>query len=60
MVLDIPGGSVFVEGTLCHPGEDVDHRVDPVLLVPVREGHHLYPVGEEGSVEEFVQQNYLS
>ena len=55
MVLDIPRGSVFVEGTLCHPGEDVDHRVDPVLLVPVREGHHLYPVGEESSIEEFVQ-----
>jgi hypothetical protein len=42
------------------PGEDIYHGIDPVLLIPVSEGHHLDPVREEGSVEEPVQQEHLT
>ena len=46
--------------TSCLPWKYVDHGIDPVLLVPVREGQHLDAKGEERSVEETVQQKHLA
>jgi hypothetical protein len=40
-IADLPAGAELVEGTLGHPREDVDHRVQPVLLVPLSERNHL-------------------
>ena len=60
VLLDVARSAELVEGALGHAREDVDHGVDPVLLVAVGEGHDLNAVGEEGAVEEAVQQDHLT
>ena len=60
MFLNIPGSAKFVEGALGHPREDVDHGIDAILLIAIREGHHFNAVGEEGTVEKTVQQKHLT
>ena len=42
------------------PGEHVDHRVNPVLLVSIREGHHFNSIGEERPVKKSVEEKHLT
>ena len=48
------------EKYLGHPGEHIDERVEPVLLVLLGEGDDLQAEGEEGAVEEPVHQKHLT
>ena len=41
MFVDLSAGAELVEGALGHPWEDVDHRVQPILLVPLSKGDYL-------------------
>ena len=41
MFLHLSTGAELVEGALGHPWEDVDHRVQPVLLVSLSKGDYL-------------------
>ena len=48
-------------GTKYHsPGEDIDHRVNPVLLVAIRKRHHFDSVGEERPVKKSVEEKHLT
>ena len=48
-------------GTKYHsPGEDIDHRVNPVLLVAIRKRHHFNSVGEERPVKKSVEEKHLT
>ncbi len=60
MTLDVTRRSELVERTLRHPWEDVDHRIDPILLVSKGERDHLNPKGEKGSIKESVHQEQLA
>lgn len=48
-----------MEDALGHPGEDVDHGVDAVVLRGLGEIHHPPAVGEEFTVEELVHDVQL-
>ena len=39
--VDLSAAAELVEGALGHPWEDVDHRVQPVLLVSLSKGDYL-------------------
>ena len=54
VLLDGPGGTVFVEDALGDPREHVHHGVHAVLLGLLGEVHHAPTVGEELAVEEAV------
>ena len=41
LLFDLSAGAELVEGALGHPWEDVDHRVQPILLVPLSKGDYL-------------------
>ena len=41
MFVDLSAGAELVEGALGHPWEDVDHRVQPILLVSLSKGDYL-------------------
>jgi len=60
MLLYVAGSPKLVEGALRHPWEDIDHRVYPVLLVPVGEGHHFDAVSEKCPIKESVEQEHLT
>ena len=60
MILDVSWGSILVESAFSHPWEDINHGINPVLLISVSEGHDLNTIGEEGAIKELVKQNYLS
>ena len=60
VLLDLARRSELVEGALGHAREDVDHRIDPVLLITIREAHDLDPKGEESTVEEPIQEKHLA
>ena len=60
MFFDIPRRSEFMERTFGHPREDIDHRIDPILLIPIREGHDFNAVSEKGPVEKPVQKEHLT
>ena len=49
-----------MKSAFSHPWEDIDHGINPVLLISVSEGHDLNTIGEEGAIKELVKQNYLS
>lgn len=57
--LQLAGDAVFEEGALGHPGEDLDHGIDAVLLVAVDELDDLDPEHEERAVEETVHEEHL-
>lgn len=59
MLLHVSGYAELVEGALGHPGEDLDHGVDAVLLVAVDEGYHVEAEHEESSVEEAIHEEHL-
>jgi len=50
----------LVEGAFCHSGEDINHRVYPVLLVSVSKGHHLNAISEKCSIKKTIQQEHLT
>ena len=60
VLLHLSRGAELVEGALCHAGEHIDERVEPVLLVLLGEGDHLQPEGQEGAVEEPVHEEHLT
>ena len=50
VVFDLSAGAELVEGALGHPWEDVDHRVQPILLVPLSKGDYLEQMFHESTV----------
>ena len=49
----------LAESALGHSREDVDHRVDALLLVALRERDHVEAERQKGAVEERVHQKHL-
>ena len=60
MAFHFTGESKFVERALRHPGEDINHGVDAVLLVTLHEVNNFSAVGEELSLEKTVHQEHLT
>lgn len=60
VLLHLARRAELVESALGHPREDVDHRVDPLLLVAFREGDHVKAERQERPVEERVHQKHLT
>ena len=59
VLLHLARRAELVESALGHPREDVDHRVDPFLLVALRERDHVEAERQEGAVKECVHQEHL-
>jgi len=55
VLFDFARRTELVEGAFCHAREDVDHRIDPVLLIAIGKAHDLNAKGEECSVEESIK-----
>jgi len=60
VLFNVARRSKLVKRALCHPGEDIDHRVNPVLLVAIRKRHHFNSVGEERPVKKSVEEKHLT
>ena len=60
MSLHFTADTILVEGALGHPGENVDHRIDAVLLVGLEKPQDVNPEGEEGTIEEAIHQEHLA
>jgi len=60
VLFDVARGPKLVKCALCHPGEHVDHRVNPVFLVSIRKGHHFNSIGEESPVKKSVEEKHLT
>jgi len=45
VLLNFTGRAKLVERALGHAREDVDHRIDPVLLIPLCKADDLYAEG---------------
>ena len=60
MFLDLSRGAKLVERALGHAWKDVDHGVDPVLLVPVCKADDLNAEGDEGAIKEPIQKKHLT
>ena len=60
MLLHLAARPKLVEGALGHPGEDVDHGVESVLLIPLGKCDHFQPKREEGTVKKSVHKKHLA
>ena len=60
VLLHLARRAELVESALGHPREDVDHRVDALLLVPLGERDHVETERQEGPVKERVHQEHLT
>ena len=58
--LHFPWSTKFVECALGHPREHVNERVQPVLLVLLRERNHLQTKRQKGSIKEPIHQKHLT
>ena len=59
MLFNVARRAKLVERALGHPGEDVYHWVDAILLIAVGKGHDLDSIGKECPVEEAVEKKHL-
>lgn len=60
VLLHLAGRAELVESALGHARENVDHRVDALLLVALGERDHVEAEREERPVEERVHQKHLT
>ena len=52
VLLHLAGRAELVESALGHAREDVDHRVDPLLLIALRERDHVKAERQESAIEK--------
>jgi len=57
--LYVSGRTVAMEGTLCHAGENFDHRINAVLLVQLTVLKDFQTVGREGPAKKRVHKVHL-
>ena len=56
MAFDVSGRAELVETAFGHPGENVNDRVNPLLLIPHRKRDDLDTKSEEGSIQKSVHE----
>lgn len=55
VLLDVAWRPEFVEGALGHSGEDVNHRIDSILLILIGKWHNFNAISEKRPIEKAIQ-----
>jgi len=60
VLFNLAGSSEFVKRTFGHPGKDVHHWIDTILLITLGKGDHLDAKSKKGAVKEPIHQEHLA